>query len=222
VFFLDAHVVVPPGMFSDVSEDMESSGADFMGIGHRFDGGQVYASRCDFDDYMWSRFCETERPSMGPFRVATYPHGAFAVRRESYKKAGGYWMEQRGYGGEEVSLCLKFWLMGMQCWATPRTYHWHWLPPGVRHNASLFEDYNFVRNFLLVAAAYGDEDRVEKSYCSFMRMHWGGRSIHELLRSHIVGDPAVLKEKDFVKKHGKFHSIDELRAHWMERGDVLI
>ena|SRR5690242_19445820 len=111
-----------------------------LSVSARFDRGLVFASHFYVDGYLWTKKTLLEPPSSGPFKVATHPHGAFAVRRDSFLKAGGYWRELHGFGGEETQLCLKFWLMGMTCWATPRVYHWHWLPAGGRRGSETFRD----------------------------------------------------------------------------------
>ncbi|MFZ1009252.1 MAG: glycosyltransferase, partial [Candidatus Sulfotelmatobacter sp.] len=89
IFFLDAHVVVPPNFFRQIVADMEEVGADFMGTPHRFLGETWYGCHVAWDEYLWGNRT-LQVPPLGPgklFQAAIHPHGAFAMRRASYEKA---------------------------------------------------------------------------------------------------------------------------------------
>lgn len=223
IFFLDSHVIVPPGFFKQMQDDLDETGAAFMGTGHRWLGSKkFYGCRIAWEEYLWSR--ETMNvPPLGEgklWKTAIHPHGAFAVRRKAYDDIGGYWQALRGFGGEESQLCLKMWMMGYECWATPRTYHWHWLPPGGRRTSDLFRDENFARNFLLVAAAYGDAARVKQSHDSMEMLHWGNIDIFPMMQQQVLNSPEVETERSLIAERAKYKSLAELRTMF-DRNDVL-
>ena len=188
VFCLDAHVVVPPGFFRRVLEDMQATGADLMHTPYKFLQAVSYGYRVAWGAYLWSAEALRQPPSASPFKIAVAGHGAFAVRKESYKRAGGYWLGLRGFGGEEVQLDFKFWLSGMTCWMTPRTYHWHFVANPQRHTEELYKERNFVRNFLLVAAIYGGAEQVEKSYAAMRGRCWGWQDLYPELKEEVLHD----------------------------------
>lgn len=220
IFFLDAHVVVPPNFFSQIVSDMTESGADFMGTGHRYLGDQYFASRIAWEEFLWGRDTLNHPPNGADnlWMTAIHPHGAFCVRREAYLDAGGYWLALKGFGGEETQLCLKFWLMGKTVWATPRTYHWHWLPPGGRRGGELWKDPDLARNFLLIAAAYGDAERVKKSYDSLKILYWGNEDIFPMMQQNVLNCEETLAERKVVAEQGKFKSLAELRKYFNSNG----
>lgn len=224
LFFLDTHVVIPPNFFSQMIADMEESGADFMGCGHKWiDVGQVYyGARIAWDEFLWAR--ETlNHPPNGPgklWKTAIHPHGAFAMRRKAYEEVGGYWLALKRFGGEESQMCLKLWMMGKSVWATPRTFHCHWLPPGARRDNTLWKDPDIVRNFMLVAAAYGDEARVRESYKAFSLLYWGGEDVFPMLIQKVLNSPEVAVERKVIAERAKYKNLKELREMF-NREDVL-
>jgi hypothetical protein len=213
LFFLDAHVVIPPNFFNTILYDMREVGADFMGAAHRFIGQNFYAHRIAWDDYLWgSEILYNPVDGDRPAKVALHPHGAFAIRREAYDAIGGYWDGIKGFGGEEPQLCFKLWMFRKTCWVTPRTYHWHWLAPGSRRGPEIFSDRRFVRNFLALAAAYSDEKQVRASYEAFQRVNWQGRSLYPCLVEEILADPEVARERESVLLNGEYKNLRELRV----------
>lgn len=221
VFFLDAHVIVPPDFFDVVLDDMAETGADFMGTGHRFLGPTFFGCRVAWNEYLWCRkvLYEPPRGSRKPWRAAVHPHGAFCVRRSAYADAGGYWLALKGYGGEETQLCFKLWLTGRSVWVTPNTYHWHWLPPQGRHDTRTFRDEQFARNFLLIAAAYGDVERVRASYRSLSALYWNLEDHFPEMIESVLSSPEVEAERAVVQE-GPFKNLDELRQLFRAEGIV--
>jgi glycosyltransferase involved in cell wall biosynthesis len=212
LFSLDAHIIVPTNFFRQILDDMKDTGADFMGAAHRFLLPNSYGNRVDWGAYLWGGESIFVPPRGDkPFKTALHPHGAFAITREAYFDVGGYWLGLHGFGGEESQLCFKLWLMGRTCWATPRTHHWHWLSPMDRRNRGVFEDENFVRNFLIVAAAYSDEKQVRDSYDGMLNFHWGNLSKFPMAVQDALCDPEVKKEREFIAENGKYKNLMELR-----------
>lgn len=219
-FFLDAHVVLPSGFFRQVLADMAETGADIMHVPHRYLSRACYGYRTAWNEYAWGAELIREAPSDAPYRIAQMGHGAFAMRAETYYRIGGYWLALRGFGGEEPQLDLKTWMMGGSCWVTPRTYHWHYLPPGVRHTDNLFRDRNFVRNFLLLAAAYGEPGRIDAFYKAFILLHWQFQDLMPGLKEEVLADPSVAAERRFIAERAKYKDLAELKAMFDREGVI--
>jgi hypothetical protein len=222
IFFIDSHVLVPPGFFRTVLDEMDETGADFMGTGHRYLSGTHYGCRVAWDEYLWVNKVYNA-PPLGPnvpWRAAIHPHGAFAVKRCSYNYAGGYWRALRGWGGEETQLCLKFWMLGLSCWATPRTYHWHWLPTGSRRGPEVFQEERFARNFMMIAAAYGGDDVVRRAYRSFQILYWRNEDRYPKMMNEVTSSLETTIERERIAERGKFSSTAELRRWFDETGVI--
>lgn len=219
LFFADAHVLFPEGFFWDVLEDMRKTCADLMHTPHRFLGNTFYGFHVDWNGYLWSAQ-NVNGPVTESFKIAVAGHGAFAIRKDSYLKAGGYWQALKGFGGEETQLNFKLWLMGMTCWMTARTYHWHWMPPAGRHTDAMFRDKDFVRNFLMVAAAYGGPEQLERSYRAFVLQHWEFKKLYHELMSEVWCSNAVCEERAFIAEHCNYETVHGLREMFIREGVV--
>lgn len=217
-FFLDSHVIVPPGFFHCMMCDMDAVGADVMHSPHRFLSRTSYGFRVGWDEYLWSTETVREAPNkVAPWKVAVMGHGAMAVRRSSYFDVGGYWPALKGFGGEETQFNLKMWLSGKTCWATPNTHHWHYLPSRIRHDESMFRDRDFVRNFLMINYAYGGMGQMLKAHRSFRILHWQFEDLYQDLMEEVPRMPEVKRERDSIPGR---KGVSWLRQ-WFDENGVL-
>ena len=69
------------------------------------------------------------------------------ISKAAYIAVGGYSDLLVGYGGEEPLLCLKFWMLGHECWQTPFVHHNHFLSDHGMGGAMASEQYQ--TNFLI-------------------------------------------------------------------------
>jgi GT2 family glycosyltransferase len=55
-----------------------------------------------------------------PYRVGSFSHACFAVKREVWNSLGGYPLDwYNGFGGEEASFDLRAWAHGYEVWVDP-------------------------------------------------------------------------------------------------------
>lgn len=105
----------------------------------------VYGTETDFDGNLWYKrtlYC----PKSGqPYRVPQFGHSCFMLNRDAYIAVGGYTDLLTGYGGEEPFLCLKFWMLGYECWQDPHIWHAHYLSDHGMGDAMASEQ--FTKNF---------------------------------------------------------------------------
>jgi len=105
----------------------------------------VYGTTTNWDGNLW--FKQTSyAASTKQHRVPQFGHSCFMVDCAKYKAVGGYTDLLTGWGGEEPLLCLKFWMMGYECWQTPFVTHYHYLAD--RTGGAMFSD-QFQKNFAI-------------------------------------------------------------------------
>lgn len=197
IFFLDSHVVPCRDFFRRMTETAEATGAAIVYSPHATwaRGVMGYGYGVDWCGNLWSKDHQTEplvtrngvtQKSDGPYRAAMMGHGGICVSREKYFAVGGYWLVQRGWGGEESHLSLKCWMLGQETWADPRVYHWHYMAH--RRGEEVFLDREHVRNFLISAYALGGEKYLNQCFFKYTT----ARNVHatpEAARSAAPTDP---------------------------------
>jgi glycosyltransferase involved in cell wall biosynthesis len=167
VAFLDSHVIPSRGMFRRLVEAAEANDAGIVHSPHCFwaRNQSCFAYRIDWVKKFWMSESIGEPIVPQPYRVSVMGHGAMVVDREKYLASGGYLMEQRGWGGEEPHLNLKFWMLGYSSWVHPDAYHWHFMAR--RHSADIYKSPEFIRNFMLAAYALGGQKYLDSVYGSY-------------------------------------------------------
>lgn len=107
----------------------------------------VYGSLTDWDGKLWYKH-HLYQSQGEAYKVAQFGHSAFILNRDEYISSGGYTTLLKGWGGEEPLLCLKFWMLGKECWFFPDIWHAHYLTPNAHGSAMVSEDY--AKNFKIV------------------------------------------------------------------------
>jgi hypothetical protein len=64
----------------------------------------------------------------------------------------------------------------------------------------------------MIAAAYGGEDQLRKSYNSFKIMHWGNEELFPMMLQQVLNSEEVRREREVICKEAKIKSTGELRA----------
>lgn len=224
VFFADAHCVFPRDYFSILLEDAERTKADAIFGGTRFCSNPTYGMKVGWNEYLWGQDVvykkHIDERGDGPAPIGIIGHGAFGIRRKAYMDAGGYWLALHGFGGEETQFNFKLWMMGFRCFVTPRVYHWHYLPFGERHGFDIHSNRDFVRNFLMIAAAYGGEQRVRESYNAFQAYYWQGKALHPELPAEVLAAEEVAAERAFIREHAVYKDLNALREMFVREGVI--
>lgn len=87
----------------------------------------VYGTETDFDGNLWFNKILYAPPSGKPRRVVQFGHSCFMIDKNAYETIGGYTDLLTGWGFEEPLLCLRFWMLGYECWQVPNVWHAHYL-----------------------------------------------------------------------------------------------
>jgi glycosyltransferase involved in cell wall biosynthesis len=219
LFFSDAHCEFPCGYFKAMRAEADRLHADAVFGGTRFMSKTTYGCTVGWNDILWGMEM-IEPKDMTPYRVASVGHGVFGITVEAFDEVGGYWNALEGWGGEEPQLNFKLWLCGKRLWMVPSLFHYHYTMPGARRGFEMYADRDFVRNFLLTAAAYGGEDEARRVYQAFTMNYWVGESKHPGLLDEVLASPEVAVESNFVKDFGAYENIAEMREMFRLTGVI--
>lgn len=158
VFCLDSHVITPLFFWDRLLDTMADTRASIVFAPYAATSlaNMNYGFHIDWNGNLWNAGNIKYGKSWKPYEIAVAGHGGMLIRKTDYVQSGGYLLSQKGYGGEEVHLCLKFWHLGMHCVMEPRTHYWHYTDPareGDRQQTKEFAD-SLVQTAFVVG---GDE-----------------------------------------------------------------
>lgn len=216
VVCLDSHVSCGPGLFNSLLFTAKSTeaAAVFPAMAFYQRRALSYSRKID---WMYGLHVAQALPrpqSEQPHRIADACHGVFLLNREKYVAAGGYSLEQKGWGGEEEYLNLKFWMLGEECWMVPNVYHWHYTAESRRSDADRMRSAEYARNYMLASYVLGGERYLYKSAGCFVSPQ---KENYAAARAAFVGIPrdATIKADRAKVEAGPFGGdLDRLRAHF--------
>lgn len=125
IVFLDAHVNLPAGWWEPMLELLDQTGA-----------GAVAPAVSDIEEPDRKAFgvgfkgpdlsVEWLRQNGGePYRVPLLPWCCTAVRRDIFQTIGGFDEDMIRWGGIDVELSLRLWLLGYELWLAPQVEVFH-------------------------------------------------------------------------------------------------
>lgn len=218
IFFLDSHVVPCRGFFNSMLYAAQKEQAAIVFSPHCTwaRGVMGYGYGVAWDGNLWSKDHQTKPSSNYPYPVAMMGHGAICVDREKYFRVGGYWQAQRGWGGEESHLSLKFWMLGERCYCDPRIYHWHYM--ATRRGEAIFGDREHVRNFLISAYALGGQKYLDRCHLAYelpAAARGQGGIYDDLYR---VAPEEAAAERELIRSGPFGGDLDKLRECFRKEG----
>lgn len=173
VFFSDGHMSYAPKYFYWMIKACQESG----GIVHSPIGwhgtyppyeqslGYQYTIKIG-DEWRgtWAQRCLTKEDW---FYIPALGHCSLLMRRDQFFRFGGYQDVHRAYGGGEMYLNMKWWMMGSTVVVEPRAvgYHLH----SERGYAYLYD--NYIENDLGCLYALGIDDWRERTYLNWLRKY---------------------------------------------------
>jgi glycosyltransferase involved in cell wall biosynthesis len=158
VVFADAHVDIPERWWQPMVAVLKNPEVGVVGpaIGvmgdpdHPAACGQRIASRSLA--VRWFR-----RDQIEPYQVPTLGGGFMAMRRSTLLEAGAFDDGMPQWGSEDLEICLRYWLLGLEVWVAPEVIIRHYF----RDTAFYEVDTIFVtHNLLRVAVLHFDGDRL--------------------------------------------------------------
>lgn len=125
LLFIDAHMEFPAGWWepmlhllntprvgavAPVVSDLEERNCKAFGSG--FKGPDLSIE--------WLR-----QSGDAPYPVPLLPWCCAAIRRDTFRKAGGFDQDMVGWGGIDVEMSLRLWLLGYELWLAPQVEVFH-------------------------------------------------------------------------------------------------
>lgn len=174
VFFSDAHMAYKPGVFHLLMQAVDESGGivhcpiSWMGAYPSWqNNGSPHGIGFQYTIKIGDEFRGTWNPSCLDYDkwwyIPALGHCSLMVNREQFLKFGGYPKVHRTYGGGEVYVNFKWWMMGSSVAVHPRAVGYH-LASG-RGYSYLHDDYK--QNVLGVTWALGADEWQERTFLNW-------------------------------------------------------
>lgn len=197
LFFSDAHMSYRPGFFRHMLRACEESGGIVHGaiawmgtyppmppsigmqytlkLGEEFKGTWApYVTTMD----NWSY-------------IASQGHCSVMVRRDQFLRFGGYQEYHRTYGGGEIYMDLKWWLLGSTVAVEPRAVGYHL--KSFRGYSWHHDDY--IHNVLNITYALGADDWRERCYINWLRT--GRKEVLDKMMAE--GEKEMVRDRTFIE-----------------------
>lgn len=168
IFFSDAHMSYRIGSFRAMVDVLER----FGGIVHpsvQWMGGyepstRSYQYSLKLGEKLWGTWNNMVVHPTEPFYIPVSGHCCLGVKREEFMRLGMYNPWFRCYGGGELYLDLKWWMMGSTVMVVPAAVGYH-LSAG--RGYSYMQD-DFIHNMMLLAQALGADALAERVYLRYL------------------------------------------------------
>jgi GT2 family glycosyltransferase len=217
IAMMDSHVVIASNIFTSCINVLESNSdagmvhAPISWTGSPYDNNWNYTKRC----YEYQMTLERDfhgiysgdKRSNDPYPIAMCGHGFYMTRKKDWDIVGGYHSAQRGYGGRETFLSLKYWLFGYRNFTDPRTHHIHYNGRRLYYWTSDMH----MKNTFLCAYSIGGKEWSEKIYAHYKQKKGVKEAILQRLYTEAIAESQ--KEREFVVKNQKM-TLDELIQLW--------
>ncbi|MCB9149971.1 MAG: glycosyltransferase family 2 protein [Caldilineaceae bacterium] len=220
LFFMDAHVLVPPTFFGDVVAAMkqpgiwEQVGAMHFPISSR--GGLQDARTTHYELTLEQDFWGVQRlgdfrPQAEPLEIAASSHATVAVRQAHFDAVGGYNIQQSQYGGDETYLDLKFARFGYRNYVYMGTHVSHCTMRQMEYEWSLD---TLFRNNVISAYVLGGKPWAEKLLAHRLAQpDVEPERVHKLYRQALA---LAQRDFEFVQTHAQY-TLEEVLQRFAER-----
>lgn len=168
IFFSDAHMSYRIGSFKAMIEAIDETG----GIVHpavQWMGGYdpsepSYQYTIKMGEKLWGTWGKSAVSKEKPFYIPVCGHCCLGVRRQQFIDFGGYNDWFRCYGGGELYLDLKWWMLGSSVASVPTAVGYH-LSAGRGYS---FVQNDLIHNMMLLGLALGADAFAERVYIRYL------------------------------------------------------
>lgn len=168
LFFSDAHMSYRIGSFKAMIDTLEKYG----GIVHpavQWMGGYdpsepSYQYTIKLGEKIWGTWNRALLSRTIPFYIPVCGHCCLGVSRQEFLDFGGYNDYFRCYGGGELYLDLKWWMMGKSVMSVPTAIGYH-LSAGRGYS---FKQDDLIHNMMLMSLALGADAMAERVYIRYL------------------------------------------------------
>ncbi len=191
LFFSDAHMSYRIGSFRAMMDALERYGGivhpavQWMGGYEPSDPSYQYTIK--LGEKVWGTWNRAVVSQTEPFYIPVCGHCCLGVSREEFLDFGGYNDYFRCYGGGELYLDLKWWMMGKSVMSVPTAIGYH-LSAGRGYS---FKQDDLIHNMMLMSLALGADAFAERVYIRY-------------LNKNGVNKQVLLKMYEDAKRESKF------------------
>lgn len=168
IFFSDAHMSYRIGTFKKLVDALDRYGGivhpSVQWMGGYDPSGRSYQYSLKLGEKLWGTWNNLVVDSDNPFYIPVSGHCCLGVKREEFLRLGGYNPFFRCYGGGELYLDLKFWMLGSSVMCVPTAVAYH-LSAGRGYS---YMQNDFIHNMMLLAQALGADALAERVYLRYL------------------------------------------------------
>lgn len=168
LFFSDSHMSYKIGSFEKMVEAIKNTGGivhpavQWMGGYEPSDPSYQYTIK--LGEKVWGTWNKSVISTEHPFFIPVSGHCCLGMRRDQFLDFGGYNDWFRCYGGGELYLDLKWWMMGSTVASVPDAVGYH-LSAGRGYS---FVQNDLIHNMMLMSLALGADAFAERVYIRYM------------------------------------------------------
>ncbi len=166
IFFSDAHMSYKIGSFEAMIKAIDESGGmvhpavDWMGA---YPPEPSYQYTMKLGEKIWGTWTKYKVADTW-FSIPMCGHCCLGMKREQFIKFGGYNPYFRCYGGGEMYLDLKWWMMGAGVVCEPRAVGYH-LSAGRGYS---YHNDDLMHNMMLCAYTLGGLEWAERTFITYL------------------------------------------------------
>lgn len=160
VVFADAHMDIPENWWQPIVALLSRPQVGVVGPAIGIMGKPEYPKSCG------QRIADAKlrvewlgHKSDEPYPVPTLGGGFMAMRHDTLKRAGAFDADMPQWGSEDLELCVRYWLLGLEAWVAPEVIVLHYFRS---KNPYVVEWHSVTRNLLRVAFLHLGEKRLAR------------------------------------------------------------
>ena len=171
LFFTDAHMSYVPGFFKTMLETINETRGLFHGVIGWLGAwpptpkGLGYQYTIKVGEEWKGTWTNYLLDSDKWFYIASLGHCSVGVLKEQFFKFGGYQKIHRTYGGGELYLDMKWWMLGSTVVVHPKAIGFH-LASGRGYS---YDHDDYIENIMGCMYALGIDDWRERTYLNYLR-----------------------------------------------------
>lgn len=168
LFFSDAHMSYRVGSFKAMVEAIDRHGGMVHGAVQWMGGYDPsfpsWQYTIKLGEKVWGTWNRSCLSATEPFAIPASGHCCLGMLRQQFLDFGGYNNWFRCYGGGELYLDLKWWMLGSSVWSVPKAVGYH-LSAGRGYS---FHNDDLIHNMMLMCLALGADAWAERIYIRYM------------------------------------------------------
>lgn len=207
LFFSDAHMSYRIGSFERAIKAIQETGGIVHGavqwMGGHDPSSPSFQYSIKIGEKLWGTWNMARIGFDNYFYIAGSGHCFLGVERQQFLDFGGYNDWFRCYGGGELYLAFKWWMMGAPVVCEPRAVGYH-LSAGRGYN---YHNNDLIHNMMLLGFAIGADALAERIYIRYMEKPGIHRDILDELYADAQKEAESDREMFRLKQAKSFYDV---------------